>query len=124
MLNLDRMETTQQWPHGLRVMADDCSSGIWAIHALPEEGPFRHHMISYEALGLPKDLVELFDMWIAVYNAKFDAPEKFDLDGHNTEGRALALALKHHVGSDTRVLFAPETKVERYGGCGPDEEIC
>jgi hypothetical protein len=118
------MENAQEYPHGLRVMADYFSSDLWAICLPGEAGPFRHQMISHEKVGLPQALADRFDWWIADYGKHLDDPENFDFAGFNAEGRAIATALKQHVGARCTVLYASAIKANgQYGGCGPDEEI-
>jgi hypothetical protein len=119
------MGMNSKYPQGLRVMAEYCSSAIWAIHKLPEEGPFRHSMLEHEAVGLPDELAKRFARWLAHYEEQFDSPESFDHERSNAEGRELAAALKRHVGPGIRVVFAPSARGNgRYGSGGPDEEIC
>lgn len=104
-------------PKCLRVMADFRTSGIWVV---TPHGPLRHGMIEHRALDLPKKLARGFERWIEEFSKAEDAPDAFNVERFNHEGRLLAVGLKHHVGPGTRVLFASE---KRGGGLGPEEEI-
>jgi hypothetical protein len=99
----------------LRVMAEYGSSGIWAAEPV---GPFRHGMIGTAQLGLPSDLAARFERWMEWYWRRLD--DNFDTSAFNTEGLALSRLLKRHVGSDTEVVFAPESEE---GGLLPEQVI-
>src|SRR5262245_23706785 len=98
-------------PKRLRVMADYGSSGIWIDGMV---GPFRHAMAEHRDLGLPDDLAAQFEAWINLYWARADK-KSLDLASFNAEGRALAIALKAFVGSETEVVFEPVTSDDRPG---------
>jgi hypothetical protein len=104
----------------LRVMAEYGSSGIWVIGQV---GVFRHGMIEHGDLRLPGEVAERFGRWIAAYEDRLEdpPPPPFDYGAFNREGRALAEALKRHVGAGTYVEFLPET--DEGTGLGPPEEI-
>ena len=104
-------------PVKLRVMAEYGSSGIWLIQQV---GVFRHSMVGYSSLGIPRELAKRFEEWIAVYENKSDETSDYDCLAFNAEGRLLAQAVKHHVGSDSSVEFLAETPE---GGLSPAEEI-
>jgi hypothetical protein len=97
------MPSEQRFPKRLRVMAEYGSSGIWVDETI---GPFRHGMISYKKLGLPKELSSRFTAWIERYWAR--SKDGFDAVAFNKEGRSLAVALKSFVGPDTEVVFEGE----------------
>jgi hypothetical protein len=77
-------------------------------------------MVSHRALRLPDELAQGFVSWITEYWKILDAPDQFDPDRFNREGRALAIALKQHVGVSTKIVFVPE---KGNGGLGREEEI-
>jgi hypothetical protein len=108
---------TPRFPKCLRVMAEYASSGIWVVEPY---GPFRHGMIEHRSLGLADDLARGFREWIDRYWKVLDAPEEFDTQSFNEEGRRLAIALKRHVGPATKVLFASEAAD---GHRGVEEEV-
>jgi len=95
-------ERQPPWFEKLRVMADYGSSGIWAMQQI---GVFRHGMLEHGDLRLPQELSQRFTRWIALYEQRLEEPAQFDHETFNTEGRALAQALKHYVGSTTYVEF-------------------
>lgn len=97
------MDEQQRSYDQLRVMADICSSGIWSCEP---SGMSRHVMVDHESLGLTPDLAERFDAWIQEYDYR-DSPS-FDLLAFNREGMELARLLQRHVGTETKVVFAPE----------------
>ena len=98
-------------------MADYGSSGIWALRQV---GVFRHGMLEHGDLRLPEELSQRFRRWIEVYEQRLEGPAQFNHEIFNAEGRALAQALKHYVGSGTYVEFQSETAE---GGLNPPEEI-
>jgi hypothetical protein len=99
----------------LRVMAEYGSSGIWVAEPV---GPFRHGMVGYTRLRLSADLAARFTAWIERYWHRLN--DEFDTKAFNSEGLALAFALKRHVGPDTEVVFAPESEE---GGLEPERII-
>ena len=97
-------------------MAEYSSSGLWAIEPT---GPFRHGMVSYEALDLPEELAQRFREWISRYWLRLDG-KPFDVEAFNAMGRALAQELKQVVGPAVYVEFVPERPD---GGIGAAEEV-
>ena len=105
------METAQHHRHGLRVMADYSSSGVWAICLPGERGPFRHQMITHATLGTPPELTSRFEHWVAHCCVWFEWkrghwPLGFTIEELNAEGRSLAQALKQQVGKNCLVTYA------------------
>jgi hypothetical protein len=86
----------------LRVMAEYCSSGIWAIGKV---GCFRHGTIEHSSLKLSPDLAQRFEQWIELYDENSAA--NFDVDRFNSIGRELAQDLKNYLGNGS-VEFIPE----------------
>ncbi len=99
------MTAKAQFQKRLRVMAEYGSSGIWVAESV---GPFRHGMIDHQKLGLPDELAERFGAWIERYWARLR--DEFDAKAFNAEGRALAVALKAFVGSETEVVYEGEAE--------------
>ena len=96
-------------------MAEYGTSGIWAAESV---GPFRHGMIGHKELGLPVELAAQFAAWVERYWARLR--DDFDAKAFNTDGRALAVALKEFVGSETEVVYEGEAED---GGLLPPEII-
>jgi hypothetical protein len=96
----------------LRVMADYCSSGIWAIGKV---GCFRHGMIEHSSLKLPPNLAQRFEQWIELYDENSAA--NFNLYRFNDIGRGLAQDLKNYLGTGS-IEFIPESMD---GGIGETE---
>jgi hypothetical protein len=111
------MSKRRQWrfPTRLRVMAEYASSGIWVAEPM---GLFRHGMIEHKGLGLPDQLAASFAAWIERYWGRLQ--NGFDIMAFNTEGRALAVALKAFVGADTEVVFQAEVED---GGLRAEETV-
>jgi hypothetical protein len=105
------------YPEKLRVMAEYASSGIWVVKSV---GPFRHVMVEYDSLKLPKDLAQRFERWIRKYEFPKGAQAEAGIQEFNKEGRVLAVELKKHVGEGTRVFYVPE---KGDGSIGEEEEI-
>ena len=99
------MTAKAQVPKRLRVMAEYGTSGIWVAESV---GTFRHGMIDHKKLGLPDALAERFGAWIERYWARLR--DNFDPKAFNTEGRALAVALKGFVGPETEVVYEGEAE--------------
>jgi hypothetical protein len=87
-------------------MAEYGSSGVWAI-GTHGPGLFRHAMVETASLGLPTALAAGLAAWIDRYERE-NLTGNLDTDSFNTEGEALARALKAHVGPDIHVEFQPE----------------
>jgi hypothetical protein len=120
------MEAAQHYRHGIRVMADYCSSGVWAICLPGERGPFRHQMITHQTLGTPPELVSKIETWVADCSLYFDTNRSVQThhdraEELNSRGRALAGTLKQHVGPTCLVVFSP---IKPGGGRMPDEVLC
>ena len=98
---------------GVRVMAEYGSSGLWGL--VPGDfGLFRHAMLEPSQLQLPDDLVRRLAAWIDTYER--DNPcDQLDTDMFNTEGEALARAIKHVVGTALHVELQPELPDGRPG---------
>jgi hypothetical protein len=91
--------------NGYRVMADYASSGIWLMRSA---GPFRHQMVTYESLGLPKELSQRFEKWIASFDDRDANEELKNIQQFNATGMGLARELKNFLGDKTYVEFQGE----------------
>ncbi len=84
-------------------------------------GVFRHAMMRHMDLGLSSELAQGFDEWIAEYTSRlYESADTFDVLAFNTQGRALAVALKRFLGPENYVEYLPETED---GGLGTAEVI-
>lgn len=83
----------------LRVWPEWGSSGIWypQMGSPPAEGAVA--MVSHAGLGLPDELSQRFDRWIAWYDEYLpEKPDQFPWKEFRQEGRELAFALARVVG--------------------------
>ncbi len=94
----------------LRVMADYCSSGIWATRA---GEPF-HSMIEHSDLDLPASLAARFAAWQETFDC-----DAYDEAAFDDEGRVLARELKRFIGPSVRVVYGiPDDEEEVSGAAG------
>ncbi|HLV98931.1 MAG TPA: hypothetical protein VKT82_09665 [Ktedonobacterales bacterium] len=104
----NKKKKKKRGPLKLRVMAEYGSSGIWGIGQV---GVFRHAMIRHLDLGLPPELAQGFDEWIAEYTSRlYESADAFDVLAFNAKGRALAAALKGLLGPQSYIEYLPETE--------------
>ncbi len=93
--------------HGLLVMADYESSGIWLL----SEPGWGHAMIDHDTLRLPESLAARFRKWIQDYWGYYERDD-FDVASFNETGRELARDLKRFTGPDIRVRYSPQPATE------------
>lgn len=89
----------------VRVMGEWESTGIWLVESV---SGFRHVMLQYDTLGMPRQLAQEFEEWSRGFGMYTDWIElvKFEAKGFD-----LAVKLKCFLGDAVTVLYAGESNV-------------